>query len=394
MGHVKDRWYVTRGGERTEAARHGVGLRWQVWYRVDGREKCGGSFRTKALAERKLLELESSVQRGQWVDPTDQTTVAEYLRMYAATRTHSTGTRRRIDGYIRCHVEATPLGGRRLAAVRPSEMQAWVTDRAGLLAPTTLRQLVKLVRSAFAAAALDRLVAESPFQRVTLPRAEQERIVPLTVAEVRALAAAMPRGRGRRSGPGPYRAMVIVQAGLGLRIGELLALRVEDVDFLRRSVRVEWQIAQRTRERVPPKTPRSRRTLPLPRVVAESIAEHLREFPPGLDGLLFHTAGGLPLWHEHYGTRVFKAAVAAAGLPAGTTSHDLRHHYASVLLAAGESVVAVAERLGHENATLVLTTYGHLMPDSEDRTRKAIEAAWSTDQDGSARSRTAPGRPR
>jgi hypothetical protein len=47
------------------------------------------------------------------------------------------------------------------------------------------------------------------------------------------------------------------------------------------------------------------------------------------------------------------------------------------LLAAGESVVAVAERLGHENATLVLKTYGHLMPDSEDRTRRAIDTAWS-----------------
>jgi integrase len=72
-------------------------------------------------------------------------------------------------------------------------------------------------------------------------------------------------------------------------------------------------------------------------------------------------------------------AVRKAGLPAGTTSHALRHHYASLLLAAGESVVAVAERLGHENATLVLTTYGHLMLDSEDRTRRAIDAAWTGD---------------
>lgn len=70
-------------------------------------------------------------------------------------------------------------------------------------------------------------------------------------------------------------------------------------------------------------------------------------------------------------------AVKAAGLPAGTTNHALRHHYASVLLAARESVVAVAERLGHENATLVLTTYGHLMPDNEDRTRRAVDLAWS-----------------
>ncbi len=73
---------------------------------------------------------------------------------------------------------------------------------------------------------------------------------------------------------------------------------------------------------------------------------------------------------------VFRSAVAIAGLPEGTTSHDLRHHYASVLLAAGESVIAAAERLGHENATLVLTTYGHLLPDSEERTRRAVDLAW------------------
>lgn len=47
------------------------------------------------------------------------------------------------------------------------------------------------------------------------------------------------------------------------------------------------------------------------------------------------------------------------------------------MLAAGESVVAVAERLGHDDAALVLSTYGHLMPGSEDRTRKAVDAAWN-----------------
>jgi integrase len=70
--------------------------------------------------------------------------------------------------------------------------------------------------------------------------------------------------------------------------------------------------------------------------------------------------------------------VKKAELPAGPTSPALRHHYASLLLAAGEPVVAVAERLGHENATLVLKTYGHLMPDAEDRTRSAIDDAWTS----------------
>jgi integrase len=63
------------------------------------------------------------------------------------------------------------------------------------------------------------------------------------------------------------------------------------------------------------------------------------------------------------GTAVRGGVRPSAALPAGTTTRDLRHHEAGVLLAAAGSVVAVAERLGHENATLVLTTYGHLLPE-------------------------------
>jgi integrase len=159
--------------------------------------------------------------------------------------------------------------------------------------------------------------------------------------------------------------MVITQAGLGLRIGELVALRIQDVDFLRRTVRIEWQTDPTGKHRMPPKTPISRRTLPLPAVVADVLAAHIAEFPPAADGSLFTGLDGKPWRHEYYGTRVFAKAVRRVGLPPGTTSHDLRHHYASVLLAAGESGVAVAEPLGHENATLVLASYGHLLPDRE-----------------------------
>jgi integrase len=91
---------------------------------------------------------------------------------------------------------------------------------------------------------------------------------------------------------------------------------------------------------------------------------------PAEDGTLFYTRTGAPYRHDYYGAKIFKTAVRKAGLPESTTRHDLRHHYASVLLLAGESVVAVAERLGHQNANLVLSTYGHLMPDSEERTRR------------------------
>ena len=66
--------------------------------------------------------------------------------------------------------------------------------------------------------------------------------------------------------------MVITQAGLGLRVAELLALRVQDVDFLRRTVRVEFQTTPDGKYRVSPKTPRSRRALPLPEVVGKAPA--------------------------------------------------------------------------------------------------------------------------
>lgn len=340
-------------------------------YRVRWRDLSGKEhakhFARKRDADAFAATVEADKLRGQYVDPTDRTTVAEYARRWAATRPHGPRTVRRIDSLIRNHVEGTPLGGRRLSRVLPSDAQAWVSDRALVLAPLSLEKLVYTVRSIFAAAVLDRLIGSSPFARVSRPESHQERIVPLDVPQVRALAGEMPRRN---------RAMIITQAGLGLRLGELLALRLADVDFLRRTVRIDTQIPPGETTRSAPKTRTSVRPVPLPAFVADALAAHIAEFPPLDDGSLFYNSRG-NLWsHAHYGV-VFRAAVARAGLPPGTSSHDLRHHYASVLLFAGESVIAVAERLGHKNASLVLSTYGHLMPDSEERTRKALDGAWS-----------------
>jgi integrase len=357
MGHVQK-----RGDHRYQAR----------WIDPEGRERAQ-MFPRKVDAERHLVSVEGAKLRNRYVDLSNKTTVSESAWQYAATRPHRSSTAARTATLIKTHIEATRLGSRRLVSVRPSEVQAWATERSRVLAPSTLRLVVGTRRSVFNAAVRDGLVAHNPVLRLSLPRSERERIVPLTVDQVRALAEAMPPR---------CRAMVITQAGLGLRIGELMALRIQDVDFLRRTVRIEWQTDPTGKHRAPPKTPRSRRTLPLPSVVAEALAAHIAEFPPAADGSLFTTLHGLPRRHEYYGTRIFAPAVRRAGLPTGTTSHDLRHHFASVLLAAGESVVAVAERLGHEDATLVPKTYGHLMPDSEDRTRRAIDQAWTSDGPG------------
>lgn len=348
----------TRNGKVTWLAR---------WRDETGRQR-KRSFRRKVDAQRFVAQIEADLLRGQYVDPFDKTTVVEYARQWASARIHRPTTARRVSSMIETHIAGTGLGHRRLAAVAPSEVQAWASDRARVLAPTTLRNLVSLLRSVYASAVLDRLVSTSPVVRLSLPAAHQARVVPLSVAQVRALADAMPLRN---------RAMVIAQAGLGLRIGELLGLRVQNVDFMRRTVRIESQLAPGEKSRRAPKTPRSTRTIPLPQVVAEALSRHLAQFPAAEDGTLFTTRFGTPYRHDYYGTRIFGEAVTRAGLPSSTTSHDLRHHYASVLLAQGESVIVVAERLGHHNASLVLSTYGHLMPDSEDRTRRAVDNAWA-----------------
>ena len=213
-----------------------------------------------------MSQIEVDLQRGQYIDPFDRTTVLEYATRWAGTRIHRPTTARRVSSLIMTHIAGTDLGARRLALVSPSEVQAWASDRAQVLAPTTLRNLVSLLRSVYASAVLDRLVASSPVVRLSLPATHRERVVPLSIAQVVELATAMPARN---------QAMVVAQAGLGLRIGELLSLRVQDVDFMRRSVRIEWQLAPGQKLRSAPKTRRSIRSVPLPQVVAEALSAHI-----------------------------------------------------------------------------------------------------------------------
>ena len=97
---------------------------------------------------------------------------------------------------------------------------------------------------------------------------------------------------------------------------------------------MEWQLDQVTRERVPPKTPKSRRVILLPDVAGEALARHIATYPPLPDGSLFYGENGRVWSQRRYGA-VFSAAVArlaARGFPADTTSHKLRHTFASWVL--------------------------------------------------------------
>lgn len=133
------------------------------------------------------------------------------------------------------------------------------------------------------------------------------------------------------------------------------------------------------------------RTVPLPDVAAVALAEHLRTYPAG--GLVFSSRERRPLNRNYVNSRVWKPALVRAGVEPTRDNgmHALRHYFASVLIDAGESAKAVAEYLGHADPGFTLRVYAHPFPASEDRARRAVDAALGLPAD-SLRTRTPPGR--
>jgi integrase len=115
------------------------------------------------------------------------------------------------------------------------------------------------------------------------------------------------------------------------------------------------------------------RVIPLPDVVLNELVEHVRVFGVGPEGLLFTNQASGAVWSSTW-CRVWRAGADPLGIPPRDGFHQLRHYYASLLIQAGESVKVVQERLGHTSAQMTLDTYSHLWPDSEDRTRAAVDA--------------------
>jgi site-specific recombinase XerD len=112
--------------------------------------------------------------------------------------------------------------------------------------------------------------------------------------------------------------------------------------------------------------------VPLAQVTLDVLAAHLVRFP-AVDALVFTSTQRQP-WRRGTFAELVRQAREAGGLPASVTFHDLRHHYASVLIGAGCSIKAVQSALGHKNASETLDTYSHLWPVDEDRLRDAVEA--------------------
>jgi integrase len=339
---------------------------WEVRYRApDGRER-SQSFARKIEADRFRATTEADQIRGEWSDPRlGEVPFGEWAERWQAGRLNLAPSTRDRDGASFRNLILPTFGAVPLARIEPAAVREWVAslDAVGY-APATVRKAHQLLAAALEAAVGDGLIPKTPSRGVSLPRLDNPEKRFLTEAEVSALAAAIrPR----------YRALVLTGAYTGLRPGELFALRVGNLDLLRRILRVT-ETLRRTGGRIgfgPPKSRAGRRTVSIPPFLVDELAAHVATYP-GDDGLVFSAPhGGMinpPLFRRRFWIPAVEASV---GEPC--TPHDLRHTHVALLIAAGEHPYVISRRLGHASIKTTFDVYGHLFEGLDEAAAGALE---------------------
>ncbi|TAJ48955.1 MAG: site-specific integrase [Herbiconiux sp.] len=356
------------------------GRRYRVRYRKpDHTQTDRRGFKTKREAELFAASLEVSIARGEFVDATAaRVTVGAlgpaWLNSKARLKPSSVEPLRLA---WRLYV-APQWGDRSVASIRHSEVQAWVADLGVGAAKTTHtkpgpRGASTVIRTYGVLAAIldiavkDRRIATNPARGVELPRKVKKAHPYLTHDQVELLASSA-NDRGT---------LVRFLAYTGLRWGEATALRVRDLDTLRRRANVR-ENAVRVRGRIIVGTPKSHeaRSVPYPAFLSESLAQLCEGkrfdqlvFGDGVNHLV--TPSTRDGWYMYAKKR---ARAIQPSFP-NLTLHDLRHTAASLAVSAGANVKVVQKMLGHASAAMTLDTYADLFDDDLDAVSEALDQA-------------------
>ena len=368
MADVDDRWYRNLNGRKVPIARHGTGKRWAArWRDANGKQRTR-VFERKLDADNFVTGQRADLMRGSYIDPREGKIT---LRSYAQQRWLPAQVHLRPNSaslyasHVANHIVPL-LGDRPLGALRRPDCTAFVAALvAKPLAASTVHTVYAVLRSLMQSAVEDQLIPANPCSRVPLPRLDKRVVVPMPAASVSALAAAV---------PARYELAVWLAAGAGLREGEGLGLTVPRVEFLARRLVVVEQMQNKVLS--PLKTRASRRVIPLDDLVLNAVTAHMQRWAAGPGQLLITNRLGRPVQRNSFG-HCWREAVKAAGLLGGTRFHDLRHFYASTLIAAGLHPKVVQERLGHATIAETMDTYGHLFPDASEHGRGALDAVFA-----------------
>lgn len=223
----------------------------------------------------------------------------------------------------------------------------------------------------FRAAVKDRVIGTDPPDGVRLPRRRRADVAmsiptPEEVGQLMAVADAR------------FQPFIALCAFAGLRLGEAAGTQLGDVDFLRKSLKVSRQVQRVNGGAIDVRAPKygSERVVYLADSLVNVLAEHIAAHGTTGEARLLFAGEGDDAPHQNTVGYWWRKTLRDASL-SGIKLHDLRHFYASGLIAAGCDVVTVQRSPGHAKATTTLNTYAHLWPTAEDRTRKAAESIMS-----------------
>ena len=340
--------------------------KWRARYRDEAGNERARHFDRKIDAQRWLDQTSASVLTGTDADPkAGKVTFAAFFGEWSARQVWAPGTVLAMSLAAR----SVQFGSKPMKLVRRSDVEAWVKGmHAAGLAPGTIKTRYVNVRSVFRAALKDKVIGSDPSDGVRLPRGRRgEAAMSIPIPEEVGQLVAIADDR--------FGTFIALCAFAGLRLGEAAAVQVGDINFLRKSLKVSRQVQRVIGGTVDVRAPKygSERVVYLADSLLNVLAEHIATYgTAGKDQWLFAGEGDDPP-HQNSVGYWWRKTLREAGL-SGIKLHDLRHFYASGLIAAGCDVVTVQRSLGHSKATTTLNTYAHLWPTAEDRTRKAAES--------------------
>jgi integrase len=321
---------------------------------------------TKKQADAELAKIVNSIHTGTYVEP-KKLTVREFLERwladYVAIHIEKTLTRegyaRRVKNHLIPSLGAVPLA--KLTAVRLQEFYRAKLE--GGLSPTSVNDLHRVLHVALESAIKWGLVARNVCDAAEPPKKQRPDLIVWTPAECSTFLEAV-RASGNR-----YYPVFAAALFTGMRQGELLGLRWQDVDLDRALISVQQTLetAGTSPRFGMPKTKKSRRTVPIPPELVSILRtwkakQNEKKLLLGAEypdyGLVFTIAGGGPISHHNLTRRDFAKLIDLAGVP-HVRFHDLRHSHASVLLAANVHPKIVSERLGHSTIGITMDLYSH-----------------------------------
>lgn len=365
-----------RGNNEGSVSQTANGL-WRARITLDNGKRKYFSSKSRAEAVRKMNDALHDLGKGiPLLD--ERQTVRDYLTVwYDGMKSQiRPSTYRRYGDFVK-HILPV-LGRYSLAKLSPQQLQVLYNKKlAEGLSPTTVHAIHAMLHRALEDALQMGLVNRNVSEMLKPPRRGNREMMTLSVLEMQRFLEVVRDDR--------FCALYMLALSTGMREGELLGLRWQDVDLARRTVQVRMNVAEIAKKRfalAETKTAYSRRTVGLTQAAVDALAEHWQKQQRDKlsmgdqwveNNLVFPNGYGTIMIPHNITKRSFKKYLVKAGLSRDIRFHDLRHTAATLLLASGVNAKVVSEMLGHSSVAITLRIYAHVLPHMQQSAVQAMD---------------------